>query len=41
VDAVRFLADEIGPRPPCSDAEERAALWCADRFEKLGFDASV
>lgn len=41
MEAVRALAQEIGPRPPCSDNEERAARWCTARFQALGIEAQM
>jgi hypothetical protein len=40
-DAVRALAGEIGPRPPGSGAEHRAAEWCAARLDQLGYEVDV
>jgi hypothetical protein len=40
MDAVRALADEIGPRPAGSPAERRAAEWCAARFSEMGLDVT-
>ncbi|HEY7874862.1 MAG TPA: hypothetical protein VIG64_07035 [Actinomycetota bacterium] len=36
MEAIRVLAGEIGPRPPCSEGEHRAARWCAGRLEAMG-----
>ena len=41
MEAIRALADEIGPRPACSSAERRAAEWCAGRLSELGFDVTT
>ena len=41
MDAVRVLADEIGPRPACSGAESRAARWCAGHLAEAGLDVEV
>lgn len=35
------LIDEVGPRPPGSDAEQRAADHLADRLERLGREVEV
>jgi hypothetical protein len=41
MDVWRTLAEEIGPRPPCSEGERRAASWCARRLGGLGFKVDV
>jgi hypothetical protein len=41
MEAVRVLAEEIGPRPPCSGAEARAARWCAGRLAEGGLDVEL
>jgi hypothetical protein len=41
VEAIVELAENIGPRPPCSQAEERAADWVAGRLSALGYSVSV
>lgn len=41
MEAVRVLAHEIGPRPPCSAGERRAAGWCAARLDEEGHEAVV
>jgi hypothetical protein len=41
MEAVRVLADEIGPRPPCSEGEQRAARWCAARLQARGLQVQV
>lgn len=41
MEAVHVLAGEIGPRPACSDAEERTAEWCAGRLRERGLDVLV
>ena len=38
VGTVRFLADEVGPRPGHTPAYRRAADWVQQRFEALGWD---
>lgn len=35
------IADELGPRPPGSDAERRAAKRMADRLEELGREVEI
>lgn len=39
VRAVRYLADEVGPRPGTTPAYFRAARWVQDRFAELGWEA--
>jgi hypothetical protein len=41
MEAVRVLGGDIGPRPACSDEEERAAEWCADRLRDRGLEVTV
>ena len=41
VDALRVLAEEIGPRPPGSEAESKTASWCAERLGELGYIVDV
>ena len=41
MEAIRALADEIGPRPACSPAERRAAEWCAARLSELGLEVTT
>lgn len=41
MDAVRALSVEIGPRPACSKAEQRAAEWCAARLSESGYRVDV
>jgi hypothetical protein len=41
VDTIRALAVEIGPRPACSPAEQRAAHWCAAQLGELGYEAEI
>ena len=41
MDAVRALAEDIGSRPPCSEAETRAASWCAGRLGELGYTVDI
>lgn len=41
MEVVRALAAEIGPRPPGSRAEARAARWCAAHLEELGYEAEI
>lgn len=41
MEAIRALAAEIGPRPPGSRAEARAARWCAAHLEELGYEAVI
>lgn len=41
MEAVRALAEEIGPRPPGSKEEERAARWCAARLSEYGYAVDV
>jgi hypothetical protein len=41
VEAVRILADEIGPRAAGSSEEGRAAQWCAGRLAELGLDVGI
>ncbi len=36
IEAIRFLSEEIGPRPSASPEEAAAGLYLADRFQKLG-----
>jgi aminopeptidase YwaD len=38
---VKYLAEDIGPRPAASASEKRAAEWIADRFRGLGFDVTL
>lgn len=39
VEHVRVLAEEIGPRPGGSEAEERAAAYVRDELSSYGYDA--
>jgi hypothetical protein len=41
MEAVRVLSEEIGPRPPCSGAEARAARWCAGRLAEAGLEVEL
>jgi Peptidase family M28 len=41
MEAIRALADEIGPRPACSSAERRATEWCAARLSELGLEVTT
>lgn len=41
MEAVRVLAEEIGPRAACSDEERRAARWCADRLADDGLEVEM
>jgi aminopeptidase YwaD len=38
---VKYLAEEIGPRPAAGPAEKRAAEYIAERFRGLGYDVSL
>ncbi len=39
-DHIRFLAEEIGPRPMGSAAERRALDWVAEKFRSYGADSA-
>ncbi|MEA2498379.1 MAG: hypothetical protein QOH26_784 [Actinomycetota bacterium] len=41
MEAIRVLAEEIGPRPACSQAEHRAARWAAARLGGSGYEVTV
>jgi hypothetical protein len=41
METVRALSVEIGPRPACSRAEQRAAEWCAARLSESGYRVDV
>lgn len=41
METIRALAHEIGPRPSCSPAEERAAEWCAANLSEMGYDVAI
>ncbi|KPK78941.1 MAG: hypothetical protein AMJ81_14275 [Phycisphaerae bacterium SM23_33] len=38
---MRFLAEEIGPRPPGSKAERRTAEWLAQQFAEMGYEPAI
>lgn len=41
LDTIRHLSVVIGPRPPASSAEGRAADWCAEQLLAFGFDTRL
>ena len=41
MEAIRALAGDIGPRPPGSRAEARAARWCAAHLQELGYEVTI
>lgn len=41
MEAIRFLSDEIGPRPPGSREESQAATYVASQLERLGLSPRI
>jgi hypothetical protein len=41
METIRALSEEIGPRLACSQAEARAAQWCAAGLGESGYDAAI
>src|SRR5215210_6620454 len=41
LETVRVLAEEVGPRRPCSHAERVGAGWLRDNLARLGVEARL